>query len=203
MAHFFGKVENASAFGEPQPFVKRLVELLPFGSVLDLGAGDGRHAIYLAEKGFQVNAVDISIAGIDKLQRISEARGLNIKTEVADVSTYSIDADYEAIVAVLIFQFLTEEASLRLMKDMKTHTKLGGINVVHLFTKIGDRPRLDRAEDPTAFYPDDGWLKDFYQDWEIVEYSSSDEPLMKKHEDGTPMTSVVESIIARKCANEE
>jgi len=199
MAGFYGKTENASSFGSPAKTIERLAELLPSGSVLDLGAGDGRHALYLADKGFQVNAVDISAAGLEKLQRMAESRGLKIQTTVADVSTYSIDTDYEAIIVVHLFQCLNEEASMRLMNEMKAHTKPGGINVIHLFTKTGDRPRLDKQEDPTAFYADDNWTKDFYQDWEIIEHESTNGPLIGKfNQDGTPMTSVSEKIIAQK-----
>ncbi|MSR84946.1 methyltransferase domain-containing protein [Candidatus Uhrbacteria bacterium] len=199
MKEFFQKNENSSSFGIPIKTVERLAELLPSGLVLDLGAGDGRHALYLADKGFQVKAIDLSTAGIEKLQQLAESRGFVIQTEVADVSTYAIEIDYEAIIAILLFQFLNADASLRLMKEMKAHTKPGGINVVHVFTRTGDRPRLDQEEDPTAFYPEDGWLKEFYSDWEVIEYSSSTEPLIgKSHQDGTPMTSVVEKIIARK-----
>lgn len=199
LSTFFAKTEHASSFGEPTKTVVRLPELLSSGSVLDLGAGDGRHALYLAEKGFQVTAVDASPSGLAKLQRLAETRGLTVQTAVADASTYSIDHDYDAIVVVLVFQCLTEQASIRLLQEMKVHTKPGGIHVVNVFTKSGDRFRLDRVEDPTAFYPEDGWLKEWYRDWEIIEEDSSSSPLIGKfHADGAPMTSVVERIIARK-----
>lgn len=199
IANFYKRIEHDSSFGNPVASVERLTELLPSGSVLDLGAGDGRHALYLASKGFEVKAVDISEAGIEKLRRFAKARELVIQTEVVDVSKYSIESDYDAIVAILLFQFLTADTSMRLMKEMKEHTKPGGINVVHVFTKTGDRPRLDQEGDPTAFYPNDNWLKTFYSDWDVIGHSSSNGPLIGKfHEDGTPMTSIVEKIIARK-----
>ena len=53
MLQFFGKTENASSVGEPTKTVERLAELLSSGLMLALGAGDGRHALYLAKKGFQ------------------------------------------------------------------------------------------------------------------------------------------------------
>ena len=200
LTNFFEKTEKSS-FGEPVKSVEQLAELIPPGSVLDLGSGDGRNALYLAKKGFEVKAVDLSEAGIAKLNRLAKEAGLVVQTEVADASTYMIDSDYDAFVIVLLFQFLNEKDSLRFLNEMKAHTKAGGANVVHLFTTSGDRQRLDLEEDPDSkcFYPDDGWLKEFYGDWEIVEHSSSTSPLIGKfHEDGSPMTSVVEKIIARK-----
>lgn len=205
LTKFFNKTEKSS-FGEPVKTVERLAELIPPGSVLDLGAGDGRNALYLAQKGFAVKAVDLSEAGIAKLNRLAKEAGLVVQTEVADASAYTIDSDYDAFVVVLLFQFLNEQDSLRIMHEMKRHTKQGGVHVVHVFTKSGDRQRLDMEEDPgsSCFYPNDGWLKEFYHDWEIVEHSSASGPLIGKfHEDGTQMTSVVERIIARKPDHKE
>ena len=200
MTKFFTKDAEHSAFGEPTESVKRLVELLPSrGNVLDLGASDGRHSLYLAEHGFDVTAVDLVPAGLEKIERLAQARGVVVKTEIADASVYSLHNEYEAIVVVLLLQCLNEEASLRLLREMKAHTKPGGVNVVHVFTKSGDRPRLDLEEDPTAFYPADGWLKEFYVDWEIIAHDSTSGPLIGKfREDGSPMTSVVEVVVARK-----
>lgn len=200
LTHFFNKTA-ASSFGEPVQSVIRLAELIPPGSVLDLGSGDGRNALYLAEHGFAVQAVDLSEAGIAKLQGFAKARGLNIETEITDAATYNINKEYDVFVVVLLFQFLSEEASLRLLREMKEHTPPGGAHVIHLFTSSGDRQRLDREEDPhlTCFYPPDGWLQEFYSDWEIIEHSSSSGPLIGKfNEDGSPMTSVVEKMLARK-----
>ncbi len=200
LANFFNNTE-ASSFGEPVKTVERLAELMPPGSVLDLGAGDGRNALYLARNGFEVKAVDLSEAGIAKLNRLAKEAGLVVQTEVADAASYVIDSEYDACVIVLLFQFLSEQSSLRLMREMKEHTKCGGVNVVHVFTTSGDRQRLDVEEDSesTCFYPHDGWLKEYYRDWDIVEHSSASGPLIGKfHENGMPMTSVVERIIARK-----
>ncbi len=198
----FFRASEASSFGEPVKTVERLAELIPSGgTVLDLGSGDGRNTLYLAEKGFHVKAVDLSEAAIEKLHRFAAQRGLAVETQIADAATYSVDRTYDAFVVVLLFQFLDEEATTRLLKEMKANTKSGGVHVVHLFTKSGDRQRLDLEEDPGShcFYPDDGWLKEFYAGWEIFEYSSSTGPLLEKFDqEGSPLTSVVERIVARK-----
>ena len=47
-----------------------ILEKLPEGaSILYMGCGNGRHAIYLAEKGFKVDAFDICENNISKLRR--------------------------------------------------------------------------------------------------------------------------------------
>ena len=53
---------------EPTQIVKSLLKYKKLGKVLDLGAGEGRNSIFLAEKGFDVTAIDISEIGINKLK---------------------------------------------------------------------------------------------------------------------------------------
>ena len=59
---------NASAFGGPSQEVRDVALCLLTGSsVLDLGSGEGRNALFLAERGSDVTAVDISEVGVRKL----------------------------------------------------------------------------------------------------------------------------------------
>ena len=50
----------------PNQFVAAEVSELPPGRALDLAAGEGRNALWLAERGWQVTAVDFSLVGLDK-----------------------------------------------------------------------------------------------------------------------------------------
>jgi tellurite methyltransferase len=59
-------------------------KLPPDAKILDLGCGDERNALYLAEQRFDVTAVDVSEAAIGAVQRFARARGLTIATAVQD-----------------------------------------------------------------------------------------------------------------------
>jgi SAM-dependent methyltransferase len=50
---------------EPNRTVEEVVGPLPPGRALDLGAGEGRHAVWLARRGWRVTAVDFSALGIE------------------------------------------------------------------------------------------------------------------------------------------
>ena len=56
-------------------------------TVLDIGCGRGRHALFLADMGFDVTATDISPEGIEQLQKEAKKRKLDkkIKTLVCDM----------------------------------------------------------------------------------------------------------------------
>jgi SAM-dependent methyltransferase len=73
----------------PNRFLVAEVEGLPAGRALDLACGEGRNAVWLAERGWNVTGVDFSNAGLDKGRRLSEARGVSVHWELADVTAYT------------------------------------------------------------------------------------------------------------------
>ena len=197
--NFYGKTPDASSYGEPVKVVQMIPDALSSGSVLDLGAGDGRNAIYLAEHRFDVTAVDLSEAGLEKLKRLANTRGVSVHTAQHDLSSWSIDRDYDAVLAIVILQHLQEADALRVLDEMKGRTKIGGVNAVTLFTKNGERYAIDQTEDPGSFYADEGWIKGFYEGWEVLHYGVKSAPLIGRfHKDGTPVTNMIETILVRK-----
>jgi len=56
---------------EPNQFVAAECADLPPGRAMDLAAGEGRNAIWLARRGWQVTAVDFSQAGLDKGRQLA------------------------------------------------------------------------------------------------------------------------------------
>jgi SAM-dependent methyltransferase len=74
---------------EPNRFLVREVEALPPGRALDLACGEGRNAVWLAERGWDVTGVDFSKVGLDKARRVADARGVSVKWERADVTEYA------------------------------------------------------------------------------------------------------------------
>lgn len=76
----------------PNRFVEDEVAGLPPGRAVDLAAGEGRNALWLAEQGWQVTAVDFSAVGLDKGRRVlaahERARDLRVDWVHHDVLTY-------------------------------------------------------------------------------------------------------------------
>ena len=72
----------------PNQFVEAACRDLTPGRAIDLAAGEGRNAIWLAEQGWDATAVDFSDVAIDKAREIARRRGVDLTAEVADLDTY-------------------------------------------------------------------------------------------------------------------
>ena len=73
---------------EPNRFVVAELQDLAPGRALDVGAGEGRNAVWLASRGWQVTAVDFSAVGLDKGRRLAQDRGVAVDWVLADVRDY-------------------------------------------------------------------------------------------------------------------
>ncbi|HEY2674844.1 MAG TPA: class I SAM-dependent methyltransferase [Rugosimonospora sp.] len=73
---------------EPNRFVAETFAGVPAGRALDLAAGEGRNAIWLAGQGWQVTAVDFSAVAIGKGRAWAERQGYEVDWRVADVLSY-------------------------------------------------------------------------------------------------------------------
>lgn len=85
---------------EPNVFIQSQTHLLaPEGSVLCLGEGEGRNAVYLASKGFDITALDASAIGMTKALMMASKRGLSFKTELLDLEHWKPTQNYNAVVS--------------------------------------------------------------------------------------------------------
>lgn len=82
--------ESAVWSREPNAWIEQAVGHLPPGSAVDLGAGEGRHALWLASLGWRVTAVDSSPVGLATGRRRAEE--LTVQTAEADEIEW-IEAD--------------------------------------------------------------------------------------------------------------
>ena len=87
---------------EPNDFLRDNFSKIPIGgSVLCLAEGEGRNAVFLAQQGYQVTAMDMSEVGLNKALRLSQDRGVDIITQVADLADYDFgEAQWDGIVSI-------------------------------------------------------------------------------------------------------
>ena len=112
----FGRKEFALG-KEPNPFLKRHIHLLPKGRALDVATGEGRNAVFLAQNGFDVDAVDISQKGLKKAQKLAREKGVKINTFLVDLDQYPIAKERYDLIAN--FYFLKRSLIPRIRKGLK------------------------------------------------------------------------------------
>lgn len=86
---------------EPNRFLVQEIDGLAPGRALDLGAGEGRNAVWLARNGWQVTAVDYSDVGLDKARRLAESAGVSIELVCAD-ATKPIEGVFDLVVVLYL-----------------------------------------------------------------------------------------------------
>ena len=136
----------------PSPLVQRFVADLTPGAALDLACGPGRHALYLAERGWRVTAVDSSPIAIAKLRE----RNAGIDARIADLERgeFQIQPDsYDLICDCLYLQ-------RDLFQQMKAGIRAGGMIIVAVL--------LADARTPTRACP--GELRAYFEGWKILHY---------------------------------
>lgn len=77
------------------------------GRALDVACGDGRNALYLAQLGYMVDAIDVSDVAIDALRAATDARGLamTIAPRVVDLERETLpDGPYDVVVTLNFLQ---------------------------------------------------------------------------------------------------
>jgi SAM-dependent methyltransferase len=85
---------------DPNMFLPPIVETLEVGSALDLACGEGRNAIWLARRGWDVTGIDFSAVGIDKARKV--AGDTNVHWIVADVTSYELDTKFDLVMIVYV-----------------------------------------------------------------------------------------------------
>lgn len=73
---------------EPNAIVEQIVADYPPGTALDVGTGEGRHAVWLAQKGWRVTAVDFSAVGVDRGRQGAAERGVEVDWVLDDIRTW-------------------------------------------------------------------------------------------------------------------
>ncbi len=130
MSEFWNDRYGGSEFlygTEPNDFLREHLSLLPpGGEVLCLAEGEGRNAVFLAERGLRVMGVDGSSVGLDKARRLAAARGVRIETEVCDLANWDLGRSrWDAVVS--IWAHLPAEVRARLHPRIATALRPRGV----------------------------------------------------------------------------
>jgi len=148
------------------PLIVKFTGKLTPGCALDVACGAGRHSIYLAERGWQVTAVDSSQVAIELLSQAAVEKHLSIDAHLADLETgeFLIEPGrYDLIVNCCYLQ-------RDLFPAIKAGVKVGGC-VLAVIAMVDDDPAV-KPMNP-AFLLQPGELRAQFDGWELLHYSET------------------------------
>ena len=144
----------------PSAFVSDYFKDAPGTRALDLACGGGRHSLFLAEEGFNVDAVDISTVALEALRSQADPDRINLIE--ADLDTFMPETEaYDLIVKT---NFLDRD----LIQRAKAALKPGGIMVVE--TYMADEGNEKPDSNPEFLLQKEELLSLFGEGFSILEY---------------------------------
>ena len=179
------------------PLVTNFADAIPAGgTVVDLGCGPGRNALFLAEQGFTVAAVDRSGEAIAALKALAEARRLQerITTAHARIEEYPFSGPRAAIVCTFVLHFLGPRA-LETLDRMQAATAPGGLNIVEAFTENGQWSAQAKQR---GYFFKSGELRERYAGWDFLFYEEKLVKTMERDAQGRPLTQEATAVVAQK-----
>jgi SAM-dependent methyltransferase len=134
----------------PNATVEAVLDGVRPGTAVDLAAGEGRNAIWLGGRGWDVTAVDFSSAGVDIGRRRAEAAGIDVTWVVADGTRWAPSAPVDLV--LLAYLQLPGAVLVPLLARAATWLRPGG----RLLVVGHDRDNLHRGvggpQDPAVLH---------------------------------------------------
>jgi 2-polyprenyl-3-methyl-5-hydroxy-6-metoxy-1,4-benzoquinol methylase len=113
---------------KPDSLLVKYLSLIPKGKVLDIGAGEGRNSVFLAQNGFKVEAIDINKERLEKCREIAEKYHLPIETKAIDIRNFEFKPNkYSLILDILTLSFLKFSEISKIIPKIKKSLKRNGI----------------------------------------------------------------------------
>ncbi len=159
-------------------------------TALDLGCGEGRYSLFLAQRGCRVHAVDRSAAGIAKLKKMAAAPPLPIDAAVMDIADFEFKpGGYDIIVAATVLDHLDQDLRQRTISNIISALKPSGILYTNVFT-VSDpgfgvkmaaaaqknRENVSDTAECMEYYFAENELKQVFSDLAVLYYYEGTEP---------------------------
>jgi 2-polyprenyl-3-methyl-5-hydroxy-6-metoxy-1,4-benzoquinol methylase len=170
--------ENSKAcFWQPEPakyvklFVKENQDIIPECRVLDLGAGEGKNAVYMASFGADVLAIDISPIALSRFTfqpnyDISKSRIKTVNQNVLDIEFE--ENSFDIVIAYGILHCLDSTTEiLKMISKIKRWTKLKGFFIGATFTDEMPIPKIQEYLSDEALLKK-GEMQQQFSDWKIL-----------------------------------
>ncbi len=146
-------------FDSPDEFLLEHAGLLTSGRALDLASGMGANSVFLAQKGYHVDALDISFVALSRLKAESCRRGLDIRCAAVDLDCFPLPlARYDL---VIVFYFFSES----LIGPIKDSLKPRGMLI---YATFNERHTSLRPEFNPVYLLKPTALADYFMNFEVL-----------------------------------
>lgn len=177
----------------------------PWPRVLDLGAGEGGNAIFLAERGFRVHLVEISRKALENYERRLRALPRDVAArlthEQGRAGEVRVDAPYDIVIAYgLLHCFPSRDEARRIARFAADAVRPGGLVILSCLTD--GVPAADDAhpELQSCYFPSVGELASWFDAFDVVRAAT--EQFAERHGDGPEHRHEVHrAVLARKEAD--
>ncbi|MCA9274154.1 MAG: class I SAM-dependent methyltransferase [Phycisphaerales bacterium] len=145
---------NELVYGEaPNEFVALNANLIPnSGTALDIAAGEGRNALYLASFGLDVLAIDQSTVGLQKAERLAKERGLTLRTQAVDLNDFSAEPEsFDVITST--FAHVPQAIRAKVHTGVRSWLKPGGVFLLEAYAPDQIHRDTGGPKDPALLAP--------------------------------------------------
>lgn len=117
------------------PFIEAALSLEPGSTILDLGCGNGRHAILLAQKGYRVMGIDYSEGSLQIARKEARRQGLEIAFRQQDMRTLDEMSSYDAVLMMdCAFGLFDDDENEDVLARVAQSLKPGGGLLLNIFS---------------------------------------------------------------------
>lgn len=191
----------------PREFVTLLTSMPSFnrhGRAIDLGAGEGQNAIYLAQQGMRVTAVDLAREGLVTLEENARKAGVDdrVRTFPLDMRKFPLQKSrYHVLMSSFALHHIPREHAYGVIARAKASVKPGGLVAISAFTREGTMYELTDKPRPSPHgYLETGELRRLFEKdgWTIHHYSERRVPVRTRGPKGERLDNGAAYLIARK-----
>ena len=175
----------------------RVLQLMPPDrplTLLDIGCGEGRNAIFFARNGYQVTAFDLSPQGVEKTVTLAEDVGVEVECFVANLLDYRLSQSFDIIFAAGVLQYIPPPLRAEIIDNYREHTTPNGVNILQVFVKKPFIAPAPDAEDSSHVWKS-GELFTHYHDWRL-DYCT--EEVFDDDSSGVPHQHAINRMVAKK-----
>ncbi len=161
----------------PNNYLKEQLEKLVPGNILFGAEGEGRNAVFAAQKGWNVSAFDISTEGRNKATRLAEVNNVKIDYRLGLLDNlHFAEAQFDAI--ALIYAHFPAGIKSVYHRTLNQYLRKGGILIFEAFSKrhleyLERNKNVGGPKDINMLFSTEE-LKNDFPDYEILELTESE-----------------------------